>query len=193
MPRPSIDQLRGIGDFATTYQWNVRFTAGPRGIGVAIDNNAFNLRMTSMTVPKATNEVITVGLRGHRVHQPGITSYGPPITLSAVETVDNTIHSLLSAWRNACWQTRSGVQQLKSAVQGDLELRRLDRQDRDIWGYKLFGCWLEDYDFGTVQSDASSIVLPSITLRYDYFEDVQVGDGIQIGVQVQTPVGELAS
>lgn len=173
MPKPTIDALRGVGDFATTYQWNMRFAQVP-AIGAYPDSNDLNLRVQSVAIPIATNAPIEIALRGHKVRQPGILGYGPNLEFTSVETVDNLIANFLREWREACYQTRTGAQGAKADVSADVEIIRLDRQDVEIWGYKLFGCFLEAYNFGTLQSEASTVLQPSFTLSYDYFEDIQV-------------------
>lgn len=176
MARPTIENLRAVSDFATTYNWNLKFIQFPK----AVDNPAdadVNIRCTSTTIPVMTNTVVTVSVRGHKVHQPGIGDYAGTIQLSFVEGVDSMIDAWIRSWREACWQTKFGVAQTKMDTEAIVQIERLDRQDTAIWAYKLIGCFLQAYDQPQLGSESSAF-LPTITLQYDYFEDRQLASKV---------------
>lgn len=173
MARPTIDNLRSVTDFATTYNWNLSFTRFPTGVASPPDQDV-NIRCTSTTVPVMTNSIVTVNLRGHKVHQPGIGEYSGTIVLNFVEGIDSKIDTWIRAWREACWQTKTGVAKRKSETEAIITITRLNRQDQPIWNYKLTGCFLQAYEQPALGGDSSAF-LPVMTLQYDYFEDSKVG------------------
>jgi len=169
MARPTIEQLRGLGDFATTYQWSLSFALSPQAFAFSED---FNLRCLTAEVPKVTNEPIDIRIRGHHIKQPGISDSTHTITLTFQETVDSYISTGILLWRNACQEMITGIQQSNEVVKANILLNRLDRQDNIIWSYLLRGCFLEDYDpvGGELNSD-TGLITPSMTLSYDYHID----------------------
>lgn len=172
MARPTIDQIRGIGNVTQLFRWNLIMAQFPAGIAAAPRSEALNLRAESATLPKLTGTNTEVKIRGHKVNQPGIHNYSPSITLTFIETVDNTIHTFLKQWREICWQTRTGIQLPKSQVEAVVLLQRLNQQDVPIWEYKLIGAFLQDYEpGGTLNNEGSDPLKPQMTLTYDLFED----------------------
>lgn len=172
MPRPTIDQIRSIGNVTQLFRWNLIFAAFPTGVAGAPSTNDLNLRCETATVPKLTNTMTEVKIRGHKINQPGRGDYSSNIVLTFVETIDNKVHSFLRAWREACWQVKTGVQVAKADAEAIIALQRLDHTDKAIWEYKLTGCILQDYEAsGTLDSSSQEPVKPSMTIVYDYFED----------------------
>ena len=175
MARPTIEQIRGVADFQTLYRWNLSFSLAPSAVAGFPNPADLNIRCETTEIPKATNQSISVSVRGHKVKQPGIMEYAGTINFTFVETVDNKIKALLKAWREACWATKTGVWAgTKTQLQADILIEQLDNQDNAVWQYKLVGCYLEDYDLGQLTGDGSDVQRPSMTLSYDYFEDKPV-------------------
>ena len=172
MAKPTIDQIRGIGDFATLYQWNLDFASFPSAVGGGSSED-FNIRCISSEVPKATGSSIEVQIRGHKVKQPGV--YEPPrtLTLTFVEAVDMMVNKFFKDWRDACYDMKTGEQRPKAEVEAVILLTQLNRASNPIWQYTLYGVFIEDYDPTGGQYDAASIdvLRPSLTISYDYFED----------------------
>lgn len=173
MPRPSIEQLRNLGDLATVYQWNLNFITFPTVVASPSAED-LNLRCISTTVPTKGEDKQELKLRGHTIYQPGQANYGNELTFTFVETVDNKIATFLANWHEACVNTITGVHSLKSEVQCDILIERLNRQDVAIWGYTIIGCFLGTYTHGDL-SDANDQVKPTLTISFDYFKEAPLG------------------
>lgn len=174
MSRPTIEQIRSLGDFAPLFRWNVQFIP-PAGVTGFPDSEKLNLRCESAGIPKATNNQFNVSIRGHKVNQPGIMDYSGTIELTFVETVDNTILSFIRAWREAQWATETGRSSApKSQLQGQVIMTQLDNQDSEIWQYTLIGAILGDYNPGNLDNTGDA-QKPSVTLTFDYFKDEKKG------------------
>lgn len=168
--RPTIDQVRALGQFASTYRWNMFFASYPQ-IGAYPPSEALNLRCISAKVPVLSGSATDVTIRGHKVKQPGIFTYDGSIDLTFVETIDNLVSTFLREWREACWQTGTGIQGSKAEVEAQVILHRLNNLDQAIWEYRLIGCFLEGYSPGGDLGEGDKILEPSIKLSYDYFVD----------------------
>ncbi len=172
MARPTIDQVRSIGNVTQLFRWNVIFAQFPKAVAGAPRTEDLNLRCETTSVPKLTNTMTEIKIRGHKVNQPGRGDYSPSIELVFLETVDNKIHSFIKSWREACWKTKEGTQASKADAEAIIAIQRLDHTDKAIWEYKLIGCLLQDYvPAATLDSSTQDPVKPSMTIYYDYFED----------------------
>lgn len=172
MPRPSIDDIRSIGDVATLYRWNVDFVSFPTALAGPPTTESLNLRAETTEMPKRTGQSIETLIRGHKVKQPGIYDYGNVLTMTFVETVDSVIANFMRNWREICSETRTGIAQNKVDVEATILITRLNNLDESIWEYKLVGCFLEDMEAGgTLDGQSSDSIKPSLTFSYDYFED----------------------
>lgn len=170
--RPTIDQIRAIGNVSALYRWNVEFVTFPAAIAAPPRSSDLNLRCESTDLPKMTGQSIELNIRGHKVKQTGIYTYSNVITMTFLETVDSIIHNFLKNWREVCWETGTGVQASKADAEALILIQRLDQQDTAIWEYKLIGSFLEDYeDGGTLDGVTSEGLKPSFTLSYDLFKD----------------------
>lgn len=173
MPVPQIEQVRGLGDFATTYHWALEIATPPPAIAGIIGRDGLNLRCSSSDVPKSTNQAIQINVRGHKIKQHGIGDHTQQITLELNETIDNYISNVIRSWREACHNVRDGSQLTRAEVQGVFLLQRYDGTRKNIiWTYKLIGVFLEDYDIPQLNGESDTLK-PTITLSYDYFLDNQ--------------------
>lgn len=183
MLRPTIQDVRSIGNPASTYRWGMAFIKLPvLGYLALALSNELNLRCTSTDVPKATGSSIPINIRGYKAKIPGDWNYTGSITLTFVESSGSPfgmtlspVSTFLQTWRNACWDADTGVQNKKSDADGIVLLTRLNSQDEPIWLYTLKGVFLEDYDpTGGMMGGESEILRPTATLSYDTFEDGMV-------------------
>jgi len=169
---PNIGQIQATADYATVYQWEMQFLFPPRGVssaGTWMSEPDWNVRCESAELPQATNQPVTVSIRGHEIKQPGITSYSKQINIVFVETVDNKISEFLKAWKEICYRTTSGHQWRKEDTDAVVQIMRLNRQLIPIYEYILVGCWLEDAQLGSLDGSSSEAMKPNMTMSYDYF------------------------
>lgn len=173
MARPSLEQLRQLGDFVETFRWNMRFAQFPKAIaGQSPAAEALNIRCETAARPKSQPVADTkVEIRGHSVHQPSKIDYSGTMSFTFVETVDMMVHRFFKSWRDAIWNARTGISSAKADLQGIVILEQLNRQDRAIWRYQLIGAYLQDYEFGPMDAGGTEAMKPTMTLQYDYFTD----------------------
>lgn len=170
MAQPTIDNVRAAADFSTLYQWDLAIR--PPVVMAAPDSFELNVRCESAEIPVATNQSIEVMIRGHKVKQPGIQQYNGQFTLVFVESNEGSpISNFLTNWREIIWSSRSGYQFSKREVEAGFLLTRLDRQLSPVWRYEMIGCYLEDYQLGTLDGSSSEAFKPSLVFSYDYFLD----------------------
>ena len=168
----TIDELRALPDYAQITKWDVTFVTLPAvgALGFAA-SDALNLRLESIEAPKATNQKFEVQTRGHKTFHSGILDYGNTITLTFIETVDNTIFNFVKAWRELVWSSRQGQAFPKADLEATILLTLRDNQDNPRAKYTLFGCFYEDSDFGTFDGSTSDAIRPALTLSYDFYTD----------------------
>lgn len=172
MAKMSIDQLRALPDAAQVTKWEITFLTLPAvGALGLLAADALNLRCESVEIPKASNQKFEIQIRGHKTLQPGILDYGNSLTLTFVETVDNTILKLVKGWRELMWSSRQGRSFPKKDLEATLLISLLDNQDQLRAKYTVYGCFYESDDFGTMDGSTSDAVKPSLTLSFDYYVD----------------------
>lgn len=171
--RPTVENLRAIGQVTQTFRWTVEFQDLPAALS-AWKGNAINFRAESITTPKLNPTSFEVVIRGSKAKYPGIGDYENTITLVCIETIDNNISNFLKTWRELCWQSEggsSGITQNKEDLEATLHIFRLDNKDQPIWMYKLFGCFLETGESGDLDATTVDPLKPSLTISFDYFND----------------------
>lgn len=170
--RPTFNQIRELGDFATTVNWYLQFTEVPKGFSTA-DFEDLNIRCESTSVPKREGNMSEVQIRGLPVvHQPGL--YLPETTwsCSVVETVDNKVTNLFQRLVAINYEQGTGKALPKKDCQCKIRIVRLNRQDEEIYEYELIGAYLSSYETGAdLQGSSADIIKPSLTFTFDDFTE----------------------
>ena len=168
--RPSITEVRSLGDMASMIRWGLAFSKLPTAV-TELDSSQINLRANSMDLPKSTSQKSTSNIRGHKVHQAGELDYSDSINFTLLEAVDTKVMKFLQEWREMTWRTISGIQALKSDYEATVLMYLLNNQDEVRDTYKLTGCWLLDFDpGGQMVSEGSELMRPTMTLAYDFYD-----------------------
>lgn len=166
MPKPTIEQIRAVGDLAVRYNWQLRFSKLPSGTGMSAEE--IDIRCLSTKLPSSGNGNVQVNNRGAVHNQPGQGTYGETLPLTLYEGVDLKVANFLKNWRELCWQTGTGYQAPMAQREAEILLFLLNLQNQPIRQYKLIGCYLEANDPGSLDN-SNDVIQHSVTLRYDYF------------------------
>lgn len=175
--RPSLDDIRGLGNFTQMYRWGLMISEFPSALSGtrAYTSDDINFRAESADVPTLSGTSTETLIRGHKVKQPGLYDYGGQWNLTCIETIDKKIASFLRDWRELCWQTTNGstgITHYMDELTGTIILAQLDGKNNAIWWYKLIGVFLETVDWGG-QFDAQTAepMKPAITFAFQRFVD----------------------
>lgn len=178
--RPSVNQLRKLGNFSQMFRWGIRVIEWPASLGASWKNSqSFNIRAKSASVPEKSGESTEISIRGSKVRQPGIYSYTSPWTCNLLETNNTYVQGLLSAWANLCWDTNlrnstgdsRGWTDYKTMLEGVFELNMLDNLDNPIYRYTLIGAYVEQFTRGDFDSEAAEPMEPNVSFAFDYFTE----------------------
>ena len=170
--RPTFNQIRELGDFATTVNWYLQFTEIPEGFNKA-DFDELNVRCISTAVPKREGQMSEVQIRGLApVHQPGLYLPETSWTCQVVETVDNKVTNLFTKLVEINYEQGTGKAKPKKDCQCKIRIVRLNRQDEEIYEYELIGAYLTSYETGAdLQNSEAGIIQPSLTFTFDDFTE----------------------
>lgn len=167
--RPTMEQIRSLGDFGVSNLWDITITEFPTGV-TGLTSDDVNFRAVNIDAPpKRTGASQEVTIRGHKVKQPGDYDYSGTITVTLVATADNRTDNFIRLWREKCIETNTGKQEKKLDVEAGILLTRYDRQHVPYWQYEFRG-FLEDYDPGGL-TETGEILQPTLTISFDYFKD----------------------
>ena len=172
MARPTIEDIRGLGDFMVSNLWEVIID---NPFAVNADFGGLNFRAVSFEIPKRSGNSLEVNIRGQKIKQPGDYDYSGQVTLTLAETEDDAaVHALIREWREAIIATETNYQLKKSDIETTATIFRLNRQNEPMTnagGWELIGVYLEDYELGDLNEEGA-VINPTITLSYDYFREV---------------------
>lgn len=172
MPRPSIDEIVGVQDFAVLYRWEVIITL-PNDLANKASYSAgiLNAHALSSEYPKYSNDEIEIGIHGHKVYQAGIRTYDP-ITLTFVEDDRGTIQNFIRDWGTLMWKPGAGTQSSKANyVCPTIILRPLKSDNSAIHEYTLKNSFMQTHNIGSPDGSSNETIKPEMTLRFDYFLD----------------------
>lgn len=168
MARPNMENIRSLPDFQTVYNWNVSVTKAPAGVTVPPN---FNFQCQTATIPESSNTPVEVDIRGHKIRQPGIQQYDGTLDLQMVETVDQALANFIKGWREAQWETGTGVAKTRNESSANFQLQLLDRQDNVKRTFDLIGGILLNAQKGELSGDGSEVMRPTLSVQYDYFKE----------------------
>lgn len=171
--RPTISDLRTLGQLALSFRWNLEFTKFPNSVTPGIDTAGLNLRCETAALPKATMTTFDVNIRGHKVWYNGITTAGGELKFGFIETVGHEIVEFFKAWRDKSYDLITGQAQNKADLEGIITIYQLDNQDNAVYKYELNGVLMRDYEVGELTND-NAYLKPSITVQFDTFKQTKI-------------------
>lgn len=177
--RPTIDNVRGLGEFQSMYRWNLEITSFPESLANHPTAEELNFRCTSTTLPKSTNNDVLINMRGHTIEMPGKQTFERRMTLIFLETVDNKIAQFFTDWRKLVWSDITGITENKKDLESTMKIERLNNKDEAIWEYVLTGCFPKDFILAPLVEESDEVMKPELLLTYDYFREgtIQSGSG----------------
>jgi hypothetical protein len=175
--RPTVENLRSLGNFSQTFRWAVAFSSFPSALSGSFDSDNINFRAESMSIPELEIETTEIQIRGNKVRQAGIGTYNSPITLTLNETTDGYALQFLGAWQEAGWKSSDGspgTTEYKENLECTMILYLLDNQDKPYYKFTLYGCQLSGATKGDADAGTADPLKPALSIAYDYFNKERV-------------------
>lgn len=171
--RPSLDNLRSLGNFAQSFRWSLQFVTFPNAIAFRPTIDDLNFRAETTQLPDKKGEAMAINIRGHQVRQAGIYQWQSPLELTMLETVKPVVSQFVWEWDNLCWQSRdgsTGITEDQADLECDIMMYLLDNKDQPIVGYKMIGAFIEGSTMGELGSADAEPVKPQLSLAYQRVE-----------------------
>lgn len=171
MPSPAQSALRQLGDFTSSYRFEliVEFPAAVTGVG---QPEVYNILCESAEMPKRTVTPVEIFLHGFKHKRPGRSEVNGTIVLTFDETVAGNVFRLKKAWRDAIWEPDTGIQQpYANLITDGVELHLLNQQNEPWWRFQLLGAYQEDEEGGTLDGTTGDPLKPTLTIGFDDFAD----------------------
>lgn len=171
MSRPTLQQIRALGDFADTVHWYIQFNNIPSGVDLTSDD--INLRCESVPIPKREGSKVSAQIRGlPPVHQPGLYIPEGTMTVTLFENTNNRITKGIQQLVDMNYKQGTGQAKTKAEVEFSVRIVRLDRTHKEIYEYNFIGCFLDSYDpGGELQGSSADMLKPTLTFSYDDFTE----------------------
>lgn len=169
MSRPTLNQIRALGDFADTVHWYIQFPVIPAGVDLTSDD--INLRCESVPIPKREGTKVSAQIRGMPpVHQPGLYIPEGSMTVTLFENTNNRITKGIQQLVEMNYEQGTGKAKTKQEVEFQVRIVRMDRTHKPIYEYVFIGCFLDSYDpGGELQGSSADLLKPTLTFSYDDF------------------------
>ena len=164
-------RLQDIADFefSQSHKWDIEFSEFP-AIPSAPESDALNIRcknVSPMPKPEIVNSEVTI--RGHKVKAPANITYSGSITLTFVNTVENTVMNFFDEWIKL-YKDIEGKSTTKANITATVKIKKLDNEDNVIRTYIVYNCIPEDVEFGELSEEGGEPVSPTLTMGYDWYE-----------------------
>jgi hypothetical protein len=166
--RTSIQDVRSLGDPLQTYNWDVIFTRIP---GTA-DVKPFTFKAMTTSIPGVLLESVPVALHGIELRYAGRANYTHQLPLTLLENRDVSTRDMLIKWNRSARDWISNTGTYKDAYSVTVQMLLYNDIPQVVRTINLYGCWPETVDDTAVDGQASGAVQTSVTLSFDYFEDV---------------------
>jgi len=117
-------------------------------------------------------ESTPVALHGVELRFAGRANFSHQLPLTLLENKDVSTRDMLNKWMRSArdWITNSGS--YKDVYGVTVQLLLYDDIPQVVRTINLYGCWPETFDDASVDGQTSGAVQISMTLSYDFWEDV---------------------
>lgn len=168
--RPTLTEVRKLGNFTTSESWYIQFTKLPAG--VSFKSNDLNFRCESVDLPKRSTPTQAITLRG----LPPINQHGTPqpsgtTTLTLYSTVDMAVEKAILELQKLAGDSETGKGRYKADYEMRAKIVRQDVTGKAIYEYELYGVLLEDYDPGGQLGATAELIKPTMTLKWDNYTE----------------------
>jgi len=167
MANPHVDQIRGVGEPARQYMWNIIIPGSlPGGAsGGGNDNTQFTYRAMSTTVPDKVIEAYEHQYKSTKTRFAGRDASAKTFDVTFFDSTDLFIYK--SLWN---WNDYALLQDKSNYKLDTLTMELLDRQDSTIMTVNLIDVWPENVQALTLDYTANDPINVVVTLSYDDME-----------------------
>ena len=174
MSRPTLSNLRGLQNMQFVFRWDLSFDNLPNALTTAFNSEDLNFRCESIEVPKMTNEIADLEIRGQKLRLNGKSAPAGSLTLTFAESINPIVRSFISEWREATYNTNSnnapGTQSSDSDLRAKFTIKQLDNANNTVYQYQIQDGIYEDADFGTLDN-TNDVQKPTLTIGYSQFKE----------------------
>lgn len=165
---PSIEEIRGLGEFLKPYQFELVMSDLPSGIGVTSEE--LRLRCTATQIPGSNLGVVDVALGGQTVREAGRRQFSGTWNVTLIEGTSTRIIRALSRWQDICFNPATGVQGSLVQYKKSAKVLQYDNAGNFQLERRIVGIWPSSVpDVDMAQSDEA--VSLNVTFTYDYWTD----------------------
>ena len=167
MANPHVEQIRGVGEPARQYMWDIEIPGGlpGGGSGGGGENTYFTYRAMSTSVPDKVLEAYEHNYKSTKVRFAGRDASAKTFDVTFFDSTDMFIYKSLWNWNNFCLRATKNDYQLPI-----LTMKLLDRADVEIMNVSLIQVWPENVQALTLDYTANDPINVAVTFSYDDME-----------------------
>ena len=167
MANTHVEQVRGVGEPARQYMWEILIPGSLPGGGGAGggDNTMFTYRAMSTTVPDKVLEAYEHNFKSTKTRFAGRDASAKTFDVTFFDSTDLFIYKSLWSWSDYCVSAKKSEYQL-----GSMTLELQDRADAKIMTVKLIQVWPENVQPLTLDYSVNDPINVVVTLSYDDME-----------------------
>lgn len=149
MSKPTLNQIRSLGNFSTSENWYFQITNLPKAGGISFSSDDINWRCESVDVPKRETPTLQVQIRGQPpVNQHGTATPSGSTTLTLFSTDDMRIEKAIQELLKLSHDLETGFGHKKADYEMSARLVRMDVTGKEVLEYNFIGVLMESYDPG---------------------------------------------
>jgi len=167
MANPHVEQIRGVGEPARQYLWEILIPSSlpGGGGGGGNDNTQFTFRAMSTTIPDKVLEAYEHNFKSTKVRFAGREASAKTFDVTFFDSMDLFIYKSMYNWNEFCLRNTKEAYQLAS-----MEMHLLNRADEVVLTAALKQVWPENVQPLTLDYGANDPINVVVTLSYDDME-----------------------